>query len=223
MSHSGNGEIPRRGPGRPPVRSDEDTLRLILDAASQVFRADGYAGAGMSRVAQQAGVSTKTLYRLVPTKADLLRRVIAARTRDFVLGADHVDDCADGVQAGLERLLTQFATLTLSADVLDVYRLVLSESGRFPEIARTFYEEAIIPTTDAMAAWLDRQCRAGLIRLEDTRLAAEMLRGMMILEPQRAAMLRRAPPPTAAEIAARARACAARFLGGCLAAGADKG
>ena len=43
-----------------------------------------------------------------------------------------------------------------------------------------------------------------------------MLRGMMIMEPQRAVMLGRGSLPTDAEIAARARACVRLFLRGCL-------
>jgi AcrR family transcriptional regulator len=33
----------------------------------------GYANAGMAAVAQNAGISTKTLYRLVPNKAELFK------------------------------------------------------------------------------------------------------------------------------------------------------
>lgn len=39
MSIAENGEITHRSPGRPPVRSDGETLRVILDAASQEFHA----------------------------------------------------------------------------------------------------------------------------------------------------------------------------------------
>jgi AcrR family transcriptional regulator len=61
----------RRPRDRPPVRSDDETRRLIIDAARQEFQANGYAGTCVEAVAQRAGVSTKTLYRLIPTKADL--------------------------------------------------------------------------------------------------------------------------------------------------------
>jgi hypothetical protein len=43
-----------------------------------------------------------------------------------------------------------------------------------------------------------------------------MLRGMMTMEPQRAAMIGRAGVPTAPEIAERARTCVRLFLRGCL-------
>jgi hypothetical protein len=42
-----------------------------------------------------------------------------------------------------------------------------------------------------------------------------MLRGMMAMEPQRAAILRQEPPPKIEAIQARARMCADLFLKGC--------
>ena len=66
------------GPVRPPlpaaVRRPGRTTRpcrLIAEAARQAFMANGFAGTSMDDVAQTAGVSKKTLYRLVPNKAGL--------------------------------------------------------------------------------------------------------------------------------------------------------
>jgi AcrR family transcriptional regulator len=208
--------VVRRGRGRPPARSDAQTLRVILGAASAEFPAGGYGPTSMATIARRAGVSTRTLYRLVPTKAELFRRMIADRTSRFVLTVDGLDSDSGDVGAGLERLLTAYGALVLDPEVLAIYRLVLGESARFPELGQTFHELAVRRTTDAMTAWLERQCARRLLRLDDPRLAAEMLRGMMAMEPQRAAMLGQAPPPDAAQITGRAKACARLFLEGCL-------
>jgi AcrR family transcriptional regulator len=216
MSIVENGEIRPRGPGRPPARTDAETLHVILQAAGELFRSNGYASTGMSQVARRAGVSTKTLYRLVPTKAELFKHVITSRIGDFVMEVGDLGSGPDCLAAGLERLLIAYGRLTLEPETLAVHHLVLSECNRFPEIGRAFYEEAIERTGEVMAEWLDRQCRSGLIDLEDPRLAAGMLRGMMTLEPQRAVMLGQTQPPDAAHITKRARACARLFLEGCL-------
>jgi hypothetical protein len=115
----------------------------------------------------------------------------------------------------LERLLTAYGNLAFDPEVISVYRLVVGECVRFPEIGRTFFETAIKPAGRAIADWLARQSRPGLLELDDPELAGEMLRGMMVSEPQRAALLGQAPPPDAAAIAARARACATLFVRGC--------
>src|ERR1700753_3715554 len=74
----------RRGRGRPPVRSDEETRALILEAARYEFSHTGYAATGMENVARRAGVSTKTLYRLYPNKAAVFEAMVAERIEVFV-------------------------------------------------------------------------------------------------------------------------------------------
>ena len=62
-------EQPRRPRGRPQIRPDSETHRLVIEAARQEFQANGYAATSMGAVARRAGVSTRTVYRLIPTKA----------------------------------------------------------------------------------------------------------------------------------------------------------
>ena len=204
-----------RGRGRPPLRSDEETLRLIVEAARREFQVGGYAATGMSAIAARAGVSTKTLYRLVPTKAELFQLAIRSRAGQFILAADALDEAADDLTAGLERLLIAYGNLAFDPEVIAVYRLVVSECSRFPELGQTFFEAAIRGTSRPIADWLARQCQRGSIMLDDPEQAADMLRGMMAMEPQRAALLGQAPPPDASAIEARAKACAKAFLEGC--------
>jgi AcrR family transcriptional regulator len=208
-------EQTRRRRGRPQVRCDEDTRQLLVHAAQQEFQTNGYARTGINDVAQRAGVSTKTMYRLIPNKAELLQRVISETIGKFMIDFDAKALDALPLGEAIERMLTAYGSLTLSEETIAMNRLVIRESCQFPEIAATFYETAILPTTEAMAGWLRKQCERGLIALEDPRLAAEMLRGMMIMEPQRAVMLGQRPAPGRAEIVARAKQCTELFLKGC--------
>jgi len=205
---------PRRCRGRPQVRSDEETRALILAAAGQEFQASGYEATSMADVAERAGISTKTLYRLVPTKANLFANVIADRIGRFVLEYDlsRLDSLDAG--AALERMLTVFATLTLEPRTIALTRLVLGECRTFPEVGAAFYQNAILRTSRAMEDGLRRLCARGVIALDDPREAVSMLRGMMIMEPQRAAMLGQGEPPGPEAIAARAKHCAQIFLNG---------
>jgi AcrR family transcriptional regulator len=208
-------EQTRRPRGRPQTRCDEDTRAVLIEAARREFLANGYAGTCMNDVAQRAGVSTKTVYRLVPNKADLLRRVISDTIGQFMLDFDAQALDALPIAEGLERMLIAYGTLTLSDETIAMNRLIIRECDQFPEIAEAFYEAAIVRTTDAMAGWLRRQCERGRIALEDANAAAGMLRGMMVMEPQRAVMLGRRAAPDHQEIVARAKQCAQLFLRGC--------
>lgn len=208
-------KIEARSRGRPQLRCDDDTKSVITEAANRQFHEFGYAAASISAIAQDAGVSTKTLYRLFPAKADLFSNVISDKIGRFFLALDQGTLVAAGLREGLERILTAYGMLTLSEETVRMTQLVIGESDRFPEIATAFYERAIIPTNAVMENWLRQQCDRGLIVLEDPHEACGMLRGMMIMEPQRAAALGQRPAPGAEEITARAAMCADLFLKGC--------
>jgi len=204
-----------RGRGRPQVRSDEETLQLIVEAARAEFQASGYAGASMNAVAQGAGVSTKTLYRLVPTKADLFKNVVSQRCGQFLLEIDQKVVGDLDLEQALVRILIAYGRLTLEKETIGIVRLVLGECERFPELGEAFYETAIKRSGEAMTGWLAEQSRKGLLDLDDPKLASGALRGMMIMEPQRCVMLAQRDAPDAREIEQRAKFCAKLFLDGC--------
>jgi AcrR family transcriptional regulator len=205
----------KRPRGRPQVRCDEDTRQLIIEAAAKEFEAKGYAATSMGDVAQRAGVSTRTLYRLIPAKADLFRAVVTNRIEGFMLAIDEHTLRALDLAAALERILTEYGTLTLNEETIAMHRLVIGECERFPEIATTFYEAAIRRVSNAITNWLSQQCERGLIELDDPNAAAGVLRGMMIMDIQRAAMMGQRGAPSHAEIVEQAKLCTRIFLNGC--------
>ena len=209
-------EQTRRRRGRPQVRCDDDTRQLLIEAARQEFQANGYAGTCINGVAQRAGLSTKTMYRLIPNKADLLRRVISDTIGKFMIDFDTEALDALPLPEAVERMLIAYGSLTLNDETIAMNRLVIRECDQFPEVATAFYEAAILRTTGAIADWLRRQCERGLITLDDPHVAAEILRGMMIMDPQRAVMLGQRPVPGREEIVARAKQCTQLFLKGCI-------
>src|SRR5262245_50668954 len=133
-----NSEAAKCPRGRPQVRPDEETRQLIVAAARQEFHANGYAGASMVRVAERAGVSTKTIYRLSPTKAELFQSVISERISRFILDVDEEHIGAMPIDEALEHMLIAYATLTLEEETVSSIRLVYAEGDRFPELASAF-------------------------------------------------------------------------------------
>jgi AcrR family transcriptional regulator len=202
--------------GRPPARSDTETRHLIAEAARREFLKRGYSATCMDDVARGAGISKKTLYRLVPAKAELYRTTITDRIARFLLALDDTVLESLDVAAALERLMIEFGNLTLSSDTIALLKLAIGEADRFPELAASFYHDAIQATQAGLTRYLARQCVAGRLDLDDPHEAAGMLRGMMIMEPQRANMMGGSELPSAEEIAARARTCVRLFLRGCV-------
>src|SRR3981189_2101543 len=73
----------RRCRGRPQLRPDDETRQIIYEAARHEFAATGYAATSTETVARRAGVSTKTLYRLMPNKAALFAGMVSDRLARF--------------------------------------------------------------------------------------------------------------------------------------------
>jgi AcrR family transcriptional regulator len=205
-----------RGRGRPQTRADDETRAIIFEAARHEFSEKGFAATGMEQVARRAGVSTKTLYRLVPNKAALFEAMVTNRIAGFV-STVRLRACAGGadVEAALSDALVACGELMLDGEVIALQRVILADTDKFPEIAETFYHKAITPTQNALAAWLRTQKERGRIALDDPFAAAGMLLGMLALQPLRAVMFGHVAPPSREEIEARAKACAALFLHGC--------
>jgi hypothetical protein len=107
------------------------------------------------------------------------------------------------------------AELALDEEVVALQRMVLQESGKFSDIAGTFYRNGMQRMVNSLAGWLRVQLDCGAIALDDVDEAAGILIGMIASAPQRAAIFGGAPLPTRPEIEARVRTCAALFLRGC--------
>jgi AcrR family transcriptional regulator len=208
-------EVPR-GRGRPQARCDEETRAIIFTAARAEFAVTGYAATSMETVARRAGVSTKTLYRLIPNKAALFEAMVTDRIAGFVSRVKlRACDGGDDIEAALADALTACGELMLDGDVIALQRVILADTDKFPEVAETFYHKAITPTQNALAGWLRTQHKRGRIALDDADVAAGMLLGMLAMQPLRAVMFGHTAPPSRDDIEQRAKACAALFLQGC--------
>jgi AcrR family transcriptional regulator len=205
----------RRCRGRPQVRPDDETRRIIYEAARHEFAGSGYAATSIESVARRAGVSTKTLYRLIPNKASLFEGMVSDRLDRFISEVNlHAADRTD-LEEALRTALMACADLALDEEVIALQRMLLQEAGKFSDVAGMFYTNAIERTAAALADWLRVQQTRGLIALDDVDEAAGMLLGMVASAPRRAALFGGLPLPSRSQIEARVRTCAALFLRGC--------
>ena len=209
----------RRYRGRPQLRPDDETRQIIYEAARHEFAASGFAATSTETVARRAGVSTKTLYRLMPNKAALFEGMVSDRLDSFLSDFSlQVAEDAD-IETGLNAALMACADLTLDSEVVALQRIILQETGTFPEVAATFYKNGIARTAAALSNWLRVQVRRGFIDLDTVDEAAGILIGMVASAPQRAAIYGGVPLPSRAKIKARVRTCVTLFLRGCEANG----
>ncbi len=205
----------RRCRGRPQLRPDDETRQIIYDAARHEFAANGYAATSTEAVARRAGISTKTLYRLIPNKAALFEAMVSHRLDGLLLdvnlqAADDVD-----FETALNAAALACANLSLDPEVVALQRTVLQEANQFSDLAATFYRNGIARLIAALAGWLRVQIERGKIKLDDPDEAAGMLIGMVASAPQRAAIYGGVPLPSRCQIERRVKTCVSLFLRGC--------
>ena len=205
----------RRGRGRPQARPDEETRTLILDSARQEFATSGYAATSMESVARGAGVSTKTLYRLIPNKAALFEAILTDGIDRFVSRIRLRACDGSDIEGALREAMIAVGELILDGAVIGLLRMIVAEGDKFPEISDTFYNKAIKRSESTLANWLKTQAERGLIAIDNPTEAAGMLLGMLAFQPQRTVIFGRAPAPSREALERRAEAVAKLFLRGC--------
>jgi TetR/AcrR family transcriptional regulator, mexJK operon transcriptional repressor len=60
-----------------------------------------------------------------------------------------------------------------------MYRIVIAETPRFPELGRAFYENGPAIRLSALTQYLQRADAAGVLKVDDARLAAGEFAGML--------------------------------------------
>src|ERR1700753_4306970 len=136
-------EQDRRCRGRPQMRPDGETRQMIYEAARHAFADAGYAATSMETVARRAGVSTKTLYRLIPNKEALFEGMVVDRIDRFLSEVNLRAIEPLEIEEGLSLALTACGELALEPEVVALQRIVLQESGKFSHLAGTFYTNGI--------------------------------------------------------------------------------
>jgi len=184
----------------------------VLRGAAVVFAAGGYEGASMAQIAAVAGVSKGTLYNHFDSKAALftcyVRQECDRNLAHIFDGADH-----DGEPASVLRSIGQRMIRMMLSDVgLSIYRVVIAEAAKFPDLARGFFEAGPARAIGFMAAWLAEETRRGRLCVVDPAFAAEQFFNLCQTKFVLRRKLEMLPDPPASEIDHVVNASIAMFL-----------
>ncbi|MEO1537701.1 MAG: TetR/AcrR family transcriptional regulator [Pseudomonadota bacterium] len=145
----------------------------VLDGARTVFMRDGFEGASVDDIAREAGVSKATLYSYFPDKRLLFIEVAKVECQ---AQSDAAVAEVEGLQDA-RRALTEAAkrmTRFFMSDVgLQVHRIIVGESQRFPELGREFYECGPARVHDTLRQFLQCAVEDGQLKIDDIDLAAD--------------------------------------------------
>lgn len=191
--------------------------RAIVGAATGVFLDQGYGAASMDAIAEKAGVSKQTVYSHFGSKEALFEAIIEDKCNELLSG---VSLPAQALKAGggldpehlLKDMGESFLFTVLAAPSMALFRVVIAESGRFPELAEAFYRAGPAVALDNLARLLGDFNEAGVLSVPDpassSRLFYAMLRGDLYIR----RLLDLASDPTSVERNAVVKEAVAAFL-----------
>jgi len=157
-------------------RIAEEKRAVILAAATELFLELGYDRTSLARIAEQSGVSRATLFKQFPTKAALFEAIVAASWAT----ADDMGAPAPGdIVRGLRAVGRRYAALLGDPRMTDLFRIVIAELPRFPEVARAQFAQGKMPYFASVRDYLLAEHEAGTVRIEDADLAATQFLGMI--------------------------------------------
>ena len=162
---------------RKTARPDE-----IITAALEEFADKGFAAARLDDIARRAGVSKGALYLYFDTKADLFRavaRTVVSPNLQAVLGAA---ESFDGPFAAIAPALLARVAQTIGASRLPaVVKMVIGESGNFPDLARIWHDDVVAVTLKALSGMIARAQARGEIAPGEPRYYAFSLIGPLLI------------------------------------------
>lgn len=192
---------------------DSPKRAAILEAAATVFLEAGVEAASMDEIARRARVSKATVYSHFDGKHALLRAIVHGRCRGLMPAMDSAEFAALAPAQALTLVGRRLLDMMFAPDAVALYRVVLVEAARAPELARAFYENGPDRVARELADYLRVQHAAGRLRAPDPRLAAEQFLGAVLCQSHLRQLLSIATPPQdAAARSAQVQAAVALFL-----------
>jgi TetR/AcrR family transcriptional regulator, mexJK operon transcriptional repressor len=201
--------------GRPSKAAAGQLEQRIIDAGAELFYSLGYGATTIEAVAQRAGVSKRTFYDRYEDKAALLSAVVHRTIERMRPPADVPILRGKNLEEILQGLAALILRAALSPPAIALNRLIVAESGRFPDLAKALDKEgATQEAIRLIAGLLTHEKRASKLALRNPAFIGQQFLHMLIAEPQRRAM-GIGTPMTPAEINAWGRDVVELFLDGC--------
>jgi AcrR family transcriptional regulator len=155
-----------------------EKAEAILQGAMQEFLRRGYAGTSMDRVAAAAGVSKATVYSHFQDKEGVFTALVQRLAQEKISFIQDEQFLAMPIRQALTMILTRgLGQMERDEQHLPFIRLIIGESGRFPELAQIFVRNLHKPGLERITQFLDQHPD---LQLEDPEAIARIALGAMV-------------------------------------------
>ena len=148
----------------------------ILNAALELFTEKGFAATRMDDVAKTAGISKGTLYNYFESKESIFHAVVQEMISPEI---DKVEAMVASYQGPTDHLLRQLIrawwTNVGETRLSAIPKIVISESGNFPELADFFVETVVKRARKLFTDVVSRGVVSGEFNLVETQAVARLI------------------------------------------------
>jgi AcrR family transcriptional regulator len=155
----------------------EERPDTIVNAASRVFAQSGFGEAKMDQIAAAADLSKAALYLDFPSRDALLQSLLKRYTLLPELPAMMAALGDTPPALGLPTLIAEIWRLLRERK--ELARVIVREIQSNPERAKLFAERVGLSASQALADYLDRWMKRGVLRRQHALVATQCLFGML--------------------------------------------
>lgn len=188
--------------------------RTVLDAARVVFLSHGFSAATTDMIQREAGVSKSTVYAHYANKEALFVAVIEAECAAFTETVRAIEPRPGQLPEALAAVARAYLDVVLSPAGLALFRVVIAEAPRFPQLARTFYLAGPNAIAKVVADHLAGAQEAGEVDLAEIGrdAAANLFINLVRSEPQLQCLTHPDALPSAAQVDQWTNAAVTTFM-----------
>lgn len=156
----------------------------IVEAAAKLFLKRGFGAVSMDAIAAEAVVSKRTVYSYYENKETLFADIMQLVCEQMGGRESCPLSSEDLITNGLPREILQksgehILRIITSPQGIEMFRVVIAESGRFPELGKSFFEMGPGWIINELAKYLDQLVAAEHVEIADTMSASRKFFGMV--------------------------------------------
>ncbi|EHD20473.1 MULTISPECIES: TetR/AcrR family transcriptional regulator [Brenneria] len=157
---------------------DPETIELddkklpILEVATSIFLEHGFNAATTDMIQREAGISKATMYACFPNKKAMFAAAIEQQCSIMAATIQSIQTTPGNIAKTLADIGMSYLQIVLSPTGLALYRVVVAEASRFPNLARRFYLTGPKSVISMVAARLREAAQSGEINVQTTGITA---------------------------------------------------
>jgi AcrR family transcriptional regulator len=164
------------------ARRKESRPGEILQAALELFVERGFAATRLEDVASRAGVSKGTPYLYFRSKDELFKAVVRSGILPAIAKVETLVEQFAGSSGELLRAVVTLISSNIANTLLSgIPKLIIAESGNFPELGQFYYREVIQRGLAVVTGILKQGIQRGELRKLDVEPTARAMMGPILL------------------------------------------